>query len=147
MTSQTDHSLRITRTFDGPIDRVWQAITDAAWIARWWGPAPEWTAVVDEWDLRVGGRYRVTLTSPEGDRHVCFGEFTEIGAPTTIVYTFSWESDGPPLGSRIHYLLSDNDGRTVMEFRQEGLPTEESRDGHEDGWTGSFASLERELAR
>lgn len=145
MTSRTDHSLRITRTFESPLDKVWQAITDGAWIARWWGPAPAWRATVDEWDLRVGGRFQVTLTSPEGEKHVCFGAFTEIGAPSTLAYTFSWESDGPPMDSEIRYLLSDSDGRTVMEFCQEGLPTEDSRAGHEDGWAGSFANLEREL--
>ena len=54
--------VRITREFDAPIDVVFRAWTVPAEIAAWYGPAafdtPEETVRVD---LRVGGRYELTM--------------------------------------------------------------------------------------
>src|SRR4030095_2995620 len=32
------HDLVITRVFDAPIEQVWKAWTDPAFVMRWWGP-------------------------------------------------------------------------------------------------------------
>ncbi len=55
----------ITRTFDSPVERVWQAWTDADYVKRWWGPEG-YTAPVAEMDVRVGGTSLVCMRSPEG---------------------------------------------------------------------------------
>lgn len=55
----------ITRSFDAPVARVWQAWTDADDVKRWWGPQG-FTAPVAEMDVRVGGTSLVCMRSPEG---------------------------------------------------------------------------------
>jgi uncharacterized protein YndB with AHSA1/START domain len=62
--SQT-RDMVITRSFDAPVARVWQAWTDADDVKRWWGPEG-FTAPVAEMDVRVGGTSLVCMRSPEG---------------------------------------------------------------------------------
>lgn len=49
-------TITIERTFDVPIERVWQAWTDPEQIKKWWGPK-DFTAPFITNELRVGGSY------------------------------------------------------------------------------------------
>ena len=49
-------TLRITRTFAAPRDKVFQAWTNPEKLKQWWGP-PGYATPTGEVDLRVGGRY------------------------------------------------------------------------------------------
>ena len=49
-------TLRITRTFAAPRDRVFPAWTNPEKLKQWWGP-PGYATPTGEVDLRVGGRY------------------------------------------------------------------------------------------
>src|SRR3954447_22911298 len=44
-------AVRLQRTYDAPIDEVWDAVTDPARISRWFLPISG--------DLRVGGRFQL----------------------------------------------------------------------------------------
>lgn len=46
---------RLERTFDAPRELVWQAWTDPAILARWYGPNIE--TIIHDFDLRNGGRW------------------------------------------------------------------------------------------
>ena len=48
--------LVITRRFAAPRARVWNAWSDAAALARWWGPADR-SLTVEDVDFREGGRF------------------------------------------------------------------------------------------
>ncbi|HEX4225825.1 MAG TPA: SRPBCC family protein [Pseudonocardiaceae bacterium] len=54
-------SFRYERLFNHPIETVWRAITDPEELAQWLGSKPEL-------DLRVGGRYVMIHTSPDGSK-------------------------------------------------------------------------------
>src|SRR3954454_10113372 len=68
MTDATaDQQVLITRIFDAPRERVFQAWTDPAQVAAWYGPehmdaAPERVNI----DLRVGGRWELTMVPRDG---------------------------------------------------------------------------------
>ncbi len=61
-------TLRITASFDAPIQQVWQLWADPRRLERWWGP-PTYPATVTEHDLRPGGSVKYHMTGPEGDEH------------------------------------------------------------------------------
>ena len=67
-------SVVIERTFDAPIDLVWQMWTDGTEFAKWYGP-PGATIPVADIDARVGGRRRVCMevTTPDGPMRMWFG--------------------------------------------------------------------------
>jgi uncharacterized protein YndB with AHSA1/START domain len=63
--SATTHEMTITRLFEAPVARVWQAWRDPEDVKRWWGPQG-FTATVAKMDFRVGGTSLVGMRSPEG---------------------------------------------------------------------------------
>ena len=63
-----DQQVLITRIFEAPRERVFRAWTDPAQVAAWYGPAHmEAPAERVNIDLRVGGRWELTMVPREGD--------------------------------------------------------------------------------
>jgi len=60
-----DRVLEITRVYAAPRKLVYEAITEREHIARWMAPKG-FTMPVCEGDLRVGGKWRCCMVSPEG---------------------------------------------------------------------------------
>ena len=55
-----EHPFSIERTFDAPLDLVWQAWTEANMLREWW--APDYITVPTcELDVRAGGQLRIDL--------------------------------------------------------------------------------------
>ncbi|HSR32122.1 MAG TPA: SRPBCC domain-containing protein [Anaerolineae bacterium] len=68
MTDQTAgerQELMVTREFDAPRERVWQAWTDPEMVQRWYGPEG-FTAPSIKIDLKVGGKYIWAMRGPAG---------------------------------------------------------------------------------
>ena len=67
------------RTFPAPAELVFRAYTEPELIKRWLGPS-QYEIVVDEWELRHGGRWRFAhvgadgFTLPEGTKLQVGGE-------------------------------------------------------------------------
>lgn len=144
--TQTDGAsdLVISRTFAVSPELVFQAWTDPAQLAQWWGTA-DMTGVASEIDLRPGGAWRACMRSPEGIDHWAGGTFQEIDTPHRLVMTFAWEAIGGP--ETVLTISFESQGTsTVMTFRHGGLTSEASRDGHAEGWSESFDNLAACLA-
>jgi uncharacterized protein YndB with AHSA1/START domain len=54
-----------TREFDEPVERLWQAWSDAEDVKRWWGPIG-FTVPIARMDFREGGTTLVSMYSPDG---------------------------------------------------------------------------------
>ncbi|HVW66871.1 MAG TPA: SRPBCC domain-containing protein [Candidatus Peribacteraceae bacterium] len=85
-----DTDLVITRTFDAPVERVWEAWTQSDHIKKWWGPK-DFTAPHVQIDFRVGGKYLYAMHGPKGSPFDMdmwsAGEFREIVPMQKIVAT------------------------------------------------------------
>jgi uncharacterized protein YndB with AHSA1/START domain len=151
-----------SRTFDARREQVWRAWTDAACLARWWGPKGCKIRVI-KLDLRPGGVFHYAMEVQPG--HEMFGRFVyrEIVAPERLVFvnSFSDAAGGitrapfPQLAGKwpLEVLnvvtFTEQNGRTTVALR--GGPvnaTEEERRtfaGHADsmrqGFSGSFDQL------
>ncbi|HVC38492.1 MAG TPA: SRPBCC family protein [Candidatus Dormibacteraeota bacterium] len=79
-------SISYRRLFKAEPELVFAAWTRPEHLRRWWGPRM-FELVVCEVDLRVGGRYRFVLRSPDGQEYTCAGEYREIEAPHRLVTT------------------------------------------------------------
>jgi uncharacterized protein YndB with AHSA1/START domain len=56
--------LRIERTFDAPVERVFEAWTSEEVLRRWLHGMPGWETPTAEVDLRVGGMIRIVMRDP-----------------------------------------------------------------------------------
>ena len=63
MTTRTTLDMVLTRTFEAPVEAVWDAWTRSDLVKRWWGPKG-FTAPVAEMDVREGGTSLVCMRAP-----------------------------------------------------------------------------------
>lgn len=124
-----------------PVEAVYQAWTDPALLAQWFGPS-EGVQAQAELDLRVGGPYRITM----GSRTVR-GVYLELTPPTHLAFTWVWDDDDPPVETEVRVTLSpEGPSLTRMVIEHERLPDEVSCMGFEQGWRRTFARLEKWVA-
>ena len=82
-----DQEVLITRIFDASREQVFRAWTDPEEVAEWYGPeqmdTPRERITID---LRVGGRYELTMVQRGGDREFTIGyEIVELVEPELLV--------------------------------------------------------------
>ena len=136
-------SLTIKRRFNAAPAKVYEAWTDPKVIARWFGPEGV-TRVEAETDLRVGGRYHITMHVP-GDQHDVFGVYREIVPNERLIFSWAWKTT-PDRESLVTVTFKPDGTGTIMTLLHEQLLDEEVRDRHNVGWTGAIDKLEKLMA-
>ncbi|MEU4391195.1 SRPBCC family protein [Kribbella sp. NPDC023855] len=80
----------VTREFDATPEQLFRVQTDPELIAQWLGPR-ELEAIVEEYDVRPGGRYRYIHKAQDGTEYAFRGVFHTVEPATLIIQTFEWE--------------------------------------------------------
>lgn len=62
-----ENSILVSRVFNAPIEKVWQAHTDNEILDQWWGPSP-WKAETKTINFTVGGYWLYAMVSPENQK-------------------------------------------------------------------------------
>jgi uncharacterized protein YndB with AHSA1/START domain len=132
----------ITRIFDVPREQVFRAWTDPDEVAAWFGPegadTPRDRIRID---LRVGGRYELTMVRPDGGEFPIGYEIVELVEPALIVL----RSDPMPEAGMheptvVRVELHDHGAKTRMTLSDGPLPA--AGRGHaEAGWNAAFDKL------
>jgi uncharacterized protein YndB with AHSA1/START domain len=139
-------SLEITRRFDAPPERVFDAWLGVEW-GQWLPPGGA-SCQVTTIEPRLGGRYRVTMNMPDGRVVQGSGVYREVVRPSRLVFT--WFADYNSQETLITVTFRPDGAGTMMSFRQDGFPSSELRDRYHNGWggnDGSFQKLAAFLAR
>jgi uncharacterized protein YndB with AHSA1/START domain len=136
---------------------VWQAFTEPQALEQWQAPG-EMTGKVHEFDLRVGGGYRMSVfypeSEPEGrgktagreDRYTA--RFVELEPPRRIVEAIVFESEDPAFGGEMTLTITlDAEGSgTLVTLRFENLPPGVRPEDNDAGSRSSLEKLARYLA-
>lgn len=104
--------LTMSRTFDAPLELVYQAVTDPKAIPEWWGQRNS-TTIVDQMDVKKGGIWRYIQREADGSEYAFNGVYHEIVPNERVTYTFEFE------GMMGHILLEtvsfeERDSKTTM---------------------------------
>ncbi len=156
MTESTapDNAVVIERTFNAPIDVMWQMWTDPEHFKAWYGPTGA-TIPVAEMDVRTGGTRLVCMEvqTPNGSMQMWFtGEYREVVENERLVYTESMSDEhgnvqspadmgmpeSHPTTTEIRVELEDLDGRTKMVMTHAGIPSDSPGAA---GWEMAFSKL------
>jgi uncharacterized protein YndB with AHSA1/START domain len=132
------------RTFDAPRERVFEAFTDPARLARWWGPKG-FTNTFQEFDLRPGGTWRFLMHGPDGGVYPNESVFVEVVRPERIVFrhvsghrfvmTMTFAEQGS--GTRVTWRMRHETARECEKIRPIAVDANEQ----------NFDRLAEELAR
>jgi uncharacterized protein YndB with AHSA1/START domain len=131
------------RRVAAPRERVFQAWTKAEHLQRWFFPSIVGEAVPHtEVDLRVGGRYRITMHTPDGDiTAMVGGTYHEVHPPEKLVFSWAWEAPQPDSSETLVTVeLHDVQGETEIIITHERFPAQTGQEEHTIGWN---CALER----
>jgi uncharacterized protein YndB with AHSA1/START domain len=146
VTTPTDQEIVMSRVFDAPRERVFEAHSRCEHIKRWWGRGNPLDCDVD---FRPGGSYRFVEHAPDGNDYAFRGEYREIVAPERIVQTFEFE--GMPGHVAVETLvMTEEAGKTTLTSTTV-FDSKEDRDGMlssgmEEGANESYDKLDELLA-
>ena len=127
--------IQITRVYAASPQQLWDAWTQPAQLARWWGKRG-WNAQLDsiELDVRPGGTFRVTTVNQAGDEMTNEGRYTEVDEPHRL-----------RLGETVVTFTDLGDGRTEMHFTTTTEATGELFERMTAGMKSAFERLEEAL--
>jgi uncharacterized protein YndB with AHSA1/START domain len=152
--SASPDAVVLERSFDAPVELIWQMWTDPDNFKAWYGP--EGAAIpVAKMDVRVGGARLVCMEmqSPNGPMQMWFtGEFRQVVENERLVYTESIADEngnvlapsaigmpeGHPTTTEITVELQAVDGGTKMVMTHAGIPSDSPG---AMGWTMAFDKL------
>jgi uncharacterized protein YndB with AHSA1/START domain len=117
------NEIRITRLYDAPVQAVWDAWTDPAQAAQWWGPRG-FTLTTHSKDLRPGGIWHYTMHGPDGTDYPNKALYHEVVECKKLVYDHGGNDERQPL-FRVTALFSEVEGKTKLEMTMT-LPTPEA---------------------
>jgi uncharacterized protein YndB with AHSA1/START domain len=150
----------IARTFEAPIQRMWDAWTKPEQFGRWFGPkGVEVTPQV--FDFRVGGRVHASMKGPDGSVSWALQQYCEIVEPSRLVWEQGFaNAEGEyvpapfpmafPLRLLTTVVLEEQGNATLLTLTWDPI---EASDEEVDsfisimssmtgGWTGTFDQLE-----
>jgi uncharacterized protein YndB with AHSA1/START domain len=152
--------LQVRRRFDAPREQVFRAWIDPE-LLRQWLTGPGGRSPQAEVDARVGGEFRITMTSRAGALFArlpgrrsefvhMIGRYLEIDPPERLVFTMGWE-DFPTVhmgrdASTVTVEFHEAEGGTEVVLTHERQPSRRIRAFHRYGWRGSLRNLEELLA-
>ena len=154
ISTPTDTTIVLTRTFNAPRRLVWEAMTNPVRMRRWMIAPPGWTLAVCECEARVGGKLSLAWKSEDADPVMTLrGEFTDVVPPDRMVHTETMAlGSGQTVGSLVEtHEFSEKNGVTTMRITQK-YDSKDARDGAvasgmENGMEAGFKQMDALLAQ
>ena len=146
----------VERTFDAPVEVIWQMWTQPEHFKKWYGPTG-FTVPVAEMDVQVGGKHLFCMSSPDGKMKMwSTGEYLEIVQNERLVYTDipadehgnavspadMGMPEGYPTETTVIVQLEDVGGKTKMTMTHVGVPASSGAGG---GWEQAFDKMAAHL--
>ena len=126
-------STRTSKVIKARPDELYEAFVDPAILVTWLPPA-EMTGVIHEFDVRVGGGYRMSLFYPPTERHfrgktaekedMVRVRFVELTPPRRIVEAVTFVTDDPAFAGEMTHTVTFEPvlGGTEVTLSFENLP-------------------------
>src|SRR5262245_34550748 len=106
--------ISLTRSYDAPLQAVWEAWTNPEEVAQWWGPRG-FTLTTHSRDFRTGGHWHYTMHGPDGTDHENTTQYLDVVPQQRLVYDHGGHKDRPPL-FRVTALFTERHGRTQLDM-------------------------------
>ena len=149
-TSTVTHATFVVeRTFDAPLDRVWDAFAVPEQHAQWFGSEESFTETEAHEDFRVGGQAVQDGQWHGGPTSRYVATYTDIVERSRIVATYDMWVDGEHLSTSLSSTEFEAvDGGTRVTYTEQSVFLDGKEDGsqRESGFQGIFDVLAAYLA-
>ena len=146
MNDLANRTLTIEKTFNAPVQLVWDAWTKSEHILKWWAPNGMESRVINH-DFKVGGKWKYSMLMPDGSEFISEGTYKEIVELKKIVTS----ADFKPMTQDVElqaYFEADG-GKTKFSFSVIHATPEYCKQQEEmgfyNGWGSAFERLEEAL--
>jgi uncharacterized protein YndB with AHSA1/START domain len=154
VSTPTDTTIVLTRTFHAPRRLVWEAMTDPVKMRRWMLPPPGWTMTVCECEARVGGSLRLAFKNEDADPVMTLeGVFTEVVPHERMVHSETMAmGSGETIGTLVEtHEFTEKGGVTTLRITQ-AYDSKDARDGAiasgmDQGMEAGYKQLDAMLAQ
>ncbi|HEV3092383.1 MAG TPA: SRPBCC family protein [Candidatus Cybelea sp.] len=145
LATPSDREISMTRAFDAPRDRVFDAFTTPKLLQRWLLGPDGWSMPVCEVDLRPGGAFHyVWRNDADGNEFGLHGSYRAIERPERIVHVENFDQPWYPGDATITTTFVERDGVTTVTMVQAFDTPEGLQAALESGMeTGVAASYDR----
>ena len=139
-------SLTLKRRLHAPPAKVYGAWTEPEKLVHWFGPSQTVPGSVHaDMDVRVGGRFRISFKTENGEYNEVGGVYREVVPNEKLVFTWAWHTT-PERESLVTVLIRSEGEDAMLTLTHEHFFDQAAADGHRRGWTGTLEKLERYLA-
>jgi uncharacterized protein YndB with AHSA1/START domain len=152
-----ERQLKVSRTFDAPLELLWKAWTEPEHFKKWYGPKGFSTPIC-EIDLKVGGSHFWSMESTNGMQMYYSGTYKQIVPMESLVYSDSMTDEGgnvldpsamgmpegSPTSMDVTVTFAHEDGKTTVTVSHVSSGPED-RAGM--GWEQAFDKLAEVLAK
>jgi uncharacterized protein YndB with AHSA1/START domain len=138
-----NNTVKLHRIFTASPDKIFRAFSDADAMASWIPPYG-FVCKVQDWDFKIGGKYRMSFINfTTGNGHSFGGEYLEI-APNELI-KYSDQFDDPNLPGQMITTIELKVVSCGTEFTatQEGIPDVIPVEMCYLGWQESLEKLKR----
>ena len=153
VSTPTDTTIVLTRSFNAPRRLVWEAMTEPAKVRRWMFAPPGWTMTTCEGEPRVGGTFRLAWNDEKGNPSLLIhGVNKEVILHERIVHTEIMEMGcGGPIGELLATIELTEKGSVTHMRMTLAFDSKEARDGAlasgmEHGMEAGYKQLDAMLA-
>ncbi len=137
----TGNTLRLTRVFRAPAERLYRACLDPDAMAKWL-PPHGFTGKVLHLDAKVGGTYRMSFTNFSTGKVETFGgTYLELVPDARIVHTDAFDDPSLPGEMRTTLAFRPVVVGTELSVVQEGIPEMIPVEACMLGWQESLSLL------
>jgi uncharacterized protein YndB with AHSA1/START domain len=138
--SESAEVVVVERTFNAPIERVWQAITNVEQLRQWYFD-------LDEFKPVVGFEFQFVVEH-EGNKYHHLCKVTEVVPEKKIAYTWRYKDESGE--SLVTFELSPDGGKTRLKLTHTGIETfpktpAYARKNFEQGWLTLMGSELKEF--
>lgn len=110
---QSSREIILSRVFDAPRERVFEAWINPEKVVKWWGPNG-FTTTTKSMDVTPGGIWQFVMHGPDGVDYKNRIVFEDIIKPELIKYTHYGEEENNDVIFSSHITFEDTEGKTKL---------------------------------
>ncbi len=134
----------LERSFEAPVERVFEAIADPAAHGRWNVPEEGWEIAEEENDFRTGGRNYIRFGPPGESIYHSEGHFETIVPNSLSISSGTMHTNSKPDSCTLCTieLIPDGEGTRLILTDQSAFFGGEKPEDREEGWKSILDKLE-----